>query len=106
MRRIEIVAARRRAAIEHGGGIALPVPSATGFGIPEDHPESVRLRDHLTPHPISTYENPLILTLRPGKGLPCTYIHCSAPAYAALARSRERARRQPGWRWHRAIGAR
>lgn len=94
----EIVAARRRAASE-AGGIALPVPPVTAFGLPEDHPEADRVRRRLTPHPISTYETALILRHRPGNGLPCTYIHCTDPAYAPLESSRERARRQPGWRW-------
>lgn len=94
----QIVAARRRAA-DQCGGIALPVPPVAAFGIPEDHPEADRVRRRLTPHPISTYESPLTLDHRPGRGRPCTYIHCIAPAYAPLASSRARARRQPGWRW-------
>ncbi len=95
----EVAAARRTLAAGEGLGLALPVPPVTIFGIPDDHPKAAWVRRHLTPHPVGTYESPLMLDHPLGNGRPCTYIHCTKPVYEPLESSRQLARRQPGWNW-------
>jgi pimeloyl-ACP methyl ester carboxylesterase len=95
----DVVAARRKLAAEQGLGIAIPPPSPTAFGVPEDHPQAAWVRQHLTPHPVGTYESPLRLEHPIGNGRPRTYIHCTNPNYAPLEGSRQLVRRQQGWQW-------
>ena len=75
------------------------VPPVTDFGIPADHPRADWVRRHLTPHPLGTYETPLVLRNPVGNGRPRTYIHCTTPAYRPLERARQWVKRQPGWQW-------
>jgi pimeloyl-ACP methyl ester carboxylesterase len=93
-----VVAARRKLAAEQGGGLAIPAPRVSVFGIPEDHPNADWVRRHLTPHPAATYESALALEHPVGNGLPCVYIQCAAPAYAPLEGVRQWVKRQQGWR--------
>lgn len=95
----EIVAARRRAVAERGGGLAMPVPPVSAFGVPEEHPDAVLMRHRLTPHLVATYESPLTLRHPVGNGRPCVYIHCTRPDYAPLEASRLRARTRTDWAW-------
>lgn len=95
----ELVADRRRAAEEHDAGLSIPPPPVTAFGIPADHALADWVARRLTPHPIATFESPLTLAHPIGNGRPCTYVACTAPAYAPLAASRAWVRRQTGWHW-------
>jgi pimeloyl-ACP methyl ester carboxylesterase len=95
----DVVAARRRLVMEAGGGVAIPVPPVSAFGIPEDHPRADWVRRHLTPHPVSTYETPLHLNNPLGNGRPRTYIACTAPVYEPLGGVREFVKSAPGWEW-------
>jgi pimeloyl-ACP methyl ester carboxylesterase len=95
----DLVAARRRLVAEKGNGVAIPVPPVSDFGIPDDHASAAWVRRHLTPHPVNTYESALTLTYPLGNGRPRTYIHCTAPAYAALQRLRQWVKQQQGWQW-------
>lgn len=90
-----VVAERRRQAAERGG-LSLPPPSPEAFGVPPG-PLADRVARLLTPHPFVTMTNRMRLTHPIGNGLPCSYIACTAPAYASLAACREWARAQPGW---------
>ena len=94
----DIVASRRRAARESSGGMSVPVPPPSVFGVP-DGPDADWLRRRLTPHPIGTYETPLGLDRPVGNGLPRTYIVCTAPIYEPLQPSRDWVRAQPDWDW-------
>lgn len=94
-----VAAERRRLVREAGGGIALPVPPVSAFGIPEDHPAAEGVRRRLVPHPAGTYESALTLVHPLGNGLPCTYVHCTQPSYPPLEGSRALARARPDWRW-------
>lgn len=94
-----VVAARRREVAEAGGGIAIPVPPTSAFGIPEGHALEGWVRRRLTPHPAATYESTLRLANPVGNGLPRTYIACTAPLYAPLEATRQWVRGQPGWEW-------
>jgi pimeloyl-ACP methyl ester carboxylesterase len=95
----DVVAARRKLVAEQGLGIAIPPPPVTAFGIPEDHPHAAWVRRHLTPHPVGTYESPLVLAYSIGNNRPRTYIHCTNPVYSPLESSRQLVRRQQGWGW-------
>jgi hypothetical protein len=97
----DVTAARRKQAAEQGGGIAIPVPPITAFGIPDDHPSAGWVRRHLTPHPIRTYEDPLRLKHPVGNGRPRTYIVCTQPSHGPLRYVQEAIMRQPGWIWHK-----
>jgi len=95
----EVVAARRRQVIEQGGGVAIPAPPVTAFGIPENHPGAAWVARRLTPHPAGTYESPLRLANPVGNGRPRTYLACVDPAYAPLEASRRFVRERGGFDW-------
>lgn len=94
----DVVAARRKAAEQSSGGLSLPNPAPSVFGVP-DGPDAAWVKRRLTPHPISTYESKLTIKGPVGNNLPRTYIHCTDPSYAALEASRQWVRQQQGWRW-------
>jgi pimeloyl-ACP methyl ester carboxylesterase len=93
----DVVAARRRAAEESSGGVSLPNPPASAFGVLQ--PADAEWVDRrLTPHPLSTYTSKLNLKGPVGNNLPRTYIHCTNPSYPALQASRDWVKAQSGWR--------
>ncbi|MBV9756124.1 MAG: alpha/beta fold hydrolase [Alphaproteobacteria bacterium] len=92
----DVVAARRRAAAESSGGLTLPVPPASAFGV-DDPADAAWLARHLRPHPLKTYEDPLRLQNPLGNGRPKTYIACTQPEYAVLAPVRAWVQAQPDW---------
>jgi pimeloyl-ACP methyl ester carboxylesterase len=93
----EVAAERRRLAAENGGlSVAPPEPAV--YGVPPG-PDADWVRRRLTPHPFGALDSRLTLANPPGNGLPCTYVFCTDPVYASLARHRDFARAQPGWRW-------
>ena len=94
-----VVDSRRKLAAEQGGGLFIPIPPISAFGVPEDHPLAPWMRRRMTPHPLSTYETPLRLRHPFGNGLPRTYIAAADPAYPALGAIQARLRAQPGWDW-------
>ncbi len=83
--------ARRKAAREQGGGVALPVPGPEAFPIP-DGPAKDWFMRRLRPHPIGTYESPVRLAKPAGAGLPVTYVAYTDPPLASIEPSRQRAR--------------
>lgn len=95
----ELAAARRRLADQEGGGIAIPPPDLTAFGIPEAHPLAGWVGRRLTPHPLAAYESPLRLRHPVGNGVPRTYVACTEPPYGPTRSSRDWVRGQPGWAW-------
>jgi pimeloyl-ACP methyl ester carboxylesterase len=94
-----VVEGRRRLAAEQGGGLFIPIPPVSAFGVPEDHPLAPWMRRRMTPHPLGTYETPLRLRHPVGNGLPRTYIAAVAPAYPALGAIQARLRDAGGWDW-------
>ncbi len=100
----ERVASRLTAAAAHGG-LAAPVPEVipASWGLREGSAEHAWAQRRMTPHPIGSYTTPLRLAQPVGNGLPCTYVHCSAPSHHVLDASRALARtfvdRVPGWQW-------
>jgi pimeloyl-ACP methyl ester carboxylesterase len=91
----DIVEARKKAAQETSGGVSLPAPPASAFGV-TDAADAIWLEARLTPHPFSTFASPLNLANKVGNGLPATYIVCVDPIYAPLKASRDWVRRT-GW---------
>ncbi len=91
-------AARRKAADEGGGSVALPVPGPEAFPIPAGPGKDWFMR-RLRPHPIGTYESVVRLARPAGAGLPVTYVSYTNPPLASIEPSRQRARGKPGWRY-------
>jgi pimeloyl-ACP methyl ester carboxylesterase len=91
----EIVAARLKAAEESSNGLSLPVPDPTQIGLLREEDQHFVV-SRLTPHPLSTYTSPLHLRNPVGNGIPATYVQCSSPAYAPVAKSLAWARSN-GW---------
>jgi len=94
----DVVAARRKAAEESSGGLSLPNPPPSAFGV-SDATDTEWVKRRLTPHPLGTYTSKQNIKGPVGNNLPRTYIHCTNPSYAALQASRDWVRSQPGWRW-------
>ena len=94
----EVVAARRRAAEESSGGLSLPNPPPSAFGV-LDAADAEWVKRRLTPHPLSTYTSKLNIKGPVGNHLPRTYVHCTSPSYAALQASRDWVKAQQGWGW-------
>jgi pimeloyl-ACP methyl ester carboxylesterase len=59
-----------------GGGLGIPPPPATDFGI-TDAGELAWVSRHLAPQPVGTYEEPLRLHAALGNGTRKTYVECS-----------------------------
>jgi pimeloyl-ACP methyl ester carboxylesterase len=95
----DVVAERRRLAREQGGGLFIPCPPVSAFGVAEDHPLADWMRRRLTPHPLGTFETPLHLRHPPGIGLPCTYVACTNPPYPPFEGARREMRGRAGWAW-------
>ena len=92
------VAAERRRLAAVTGGLSLPPPEPSAFGVP-DGPDADWLRRRMTPHPYGAYTSVLRLSAPAGNGLPRTYIACTEPEYAPSAGHRSWVRAQPGWAW-------
>jgi pimeloyl-ACP methyl ester carboxylesterase len=93
-----VIAARRKAAEETSGGLSLPTPPPSAFGV-SDAKDTEWVKRRLTPHPLGTYTSTLNIKGPVGNNLPRTYIHCTNPSYAALESSRQWVKAQQGWRW-------
>lgn len=93
-----VAAVRMRQAEETSGGLSMPVPSASAFGV-VDPRQGAWLEQRLTPHPLNTYLTALSLDHAPANNLPADYVVCTDPVYAPLEAARQRAR-QSGWPMH------
>lgn len=94
----EVVAQRLKAIRETGAGVAAVAafpPSAFGVHHPDDAAWVAR---RLTPQPIGTYLQPLILEAPVGNGVAKTYIDCVREPMANLAAGKARVRGDAGWR--------
>ena len=77
------VAERTRLAEETSGGLSIPPPPASAFGV-IDPADAAWLEARMTPHPLSVYRSPLPIEGPPGNGLPARYITCTDPIYHPL----------------------
>ncbi|MBX6323017.1 MAG: alpha/beta hydrolase, partial [Rhodospirillaceae bacterium] len=89
---------RRRAAANDPSWLVPPLrPRHYGVSDPADQ---AWLAGLLVGHPLASFEQPLRL-LRPDREHPArSYVYCSAPAMGDFDRFAERAREEPGWRYH------
>lgn len=93
-----LVAERLKAA-ETTGGLGVPPPPPSSFGV-SDPADIAWLARRMTPHPLGTYEEAMPIRGPVGAGRPCTYVCATDPVYAPLDASRRWARGRPGWAWH------
>jgi pimeloyl-ACP methyl ester carboxylesterase len=91
----EIVAARIAAA-QATGGVSLPPPDASVFGLEGDDRAWVNRRQ--IPHPFGVYRDPLTFDAARLSAVPRTFVDCTQPALPTIAVMRERVRRESGWR--------
>lgn len=94
----DLVAAYERRASKAGTPLTIPPGRPQHAGI-VDPAQVAWVQARITPHPLRTYHDKLVLRHPLGNGVPATYIACTAPAYVSTAESRARARAQPGWRF-------
>ena len=86
------IAAQRIEQAEHSsGGLSIPAPPASAFGI-DDMADAAWLEARLTPHPLRTFTSAQNFRGEPGNGLPAEYILCNDPIYGPLQGARSRAR--------------
>lgn len=91
----EVAAARVEQARRHDGGLSIPVPPAAAFGL-TDVGDLAWVGRRLTPHPLRSYTDPLVLRHPLGNGLDVTYLRCIDPPYPAIAAGLDVVRRA-GW---------
>ena len=89
--------AAREASARPSGGVSMPAPDPAVFGLAGEAGEWVRRRQ--TPHPFRIYQEPLDFDAARIADVPRMYVSCTAPALATVTPSRERVRREPGWRF-------
>ena len=90
----EVVAARQAAAQAHDN--ALPPPDPRDFGISGADRDWL-LRRHVL-HPFGAYRQALPFDGARWAALPRCFVDCNQPAYPTIDASRQRVRRQSGWR--------
>ncbi len=93
-----ITAKRRQQVDTVGKGIAIPAPPASSYGH-MDAETLAWLSPRLTPHPVGTYQEKLVLNNPLGNGRPCIYVDCTASPFAPLVEVKKNLRRQQGWQW-------
>ena len=90
----ETVAARIEAA-KASGGLSLPPPDATAFGLAGADRDWVNHRQ--TPFPFGVYRDLLAFDAARVAGVPRTFIDCTSPALPTIAVMRQRVRSEAGW---------
>jgi len=93
----DMVQARRELAEQSSGGVSLPAPEPSVFGV-TDAADVQWVKSLCTPHPLSTYESKIKLTHGLGNGLPATYI-AVLPYYQATTSSRNYAKARSDWQY-------
>ena len=78
-----------------GVGAAAALPPAA-FGV-KDPADAAWVARRMTPQPVGTYLQPLLLKAPLGNGLPKTYIDCTTDPIATLAPTKARVRADAGW---------
>ena len=93
----DMAQARRELAQQTSGGVSLPAPEPSVFGV-TDEQDAQWVKNQCTPHPLSTYESKMRLTHGLGNGLPATYIAVT-PHYIATTASRNYAKARGDWQY-------
>ena len=89
---------RLEQAAREGNGIAIPAPPASSYGITDPH-TLAWLSERLTPQPLGTYQERLVLNNPLGNGLPRIYADCTASPFGPLVEVKNKLKRQEGWTW-------
>ena len=92
----ETQATRLAAAALSPGGLGIPVPTGDIFDLPPG-PDRDWVARHITPHPLASYTDPVVLAGPVGNGLPRIYIRCTDPVYSAVVPSYDRIKSDDGW---------
>jgi hypothetical protein len=90
-KRLEQVAAE-------GKGVAIPPPPLASYGVSE-RATLDWLAARLTPQPVATYQEKLVLRHPLGNGRPRVYVDCVAAPFEPLVEIKRKLRGQPGWTW-------
>jgi pimeloyl-ACP methyl ester carboxylesterase len=90
------VVAARIAAARASGGLSLPPPDASVFGLEGADRDWVNRRQ--TPQPFAIYTEPLYFDEARVATIPRTFIDCNNPPLPNIAKMRLRVRSEPGWR--------
>ena len=91
----EVIEERLRAA-QQSGGIAIPPPDASVFGL--ENADRIWVNRRQTPQPFGVYHEGLEFDDARVSRLPRTFIDCTSPPLATIAEMRKRVRAEPGWR--------
>ena len=91
----ETIDARVKAAAETGG-VSIPSPDASAFGLEGADRDWVNRRQ--TPQPFGVYQDPLEFDAQRLASVPRTFIDCTEPALPTIAVMRQRVRTDPGWK--------
>ena len=81
-----------------GKGIAIPAPPVSSYGV-MDKQTHAWLTARLTPHPVGTYQEKLVLNNPFGNGCPRVYVDCIASVFEPLVEVKKQLRNQKGWDW-------
>lgn len=77
---------------------ALAAPKPKNLGLSEEA-DIAFVESRLTPMPLDAYESALQLQHPVGNGLPCAYVHCTAPSFAAVEGSGLWVKENTNWGW-------
>jgi pimeloyl-ACP methyl ester carboxylesterase len=81
-----------------GKGIAIPTPPASSYGF-LDQDTLAWVRPRMTPHPVGTYQEKLMLNNPLGNGRPRIYVDCIASPFEPLVEVKKGLKQQAGWQW-------
>jgi pimeloyl-ACP methyl ester carboxylesterase len=96
---------RLRAAQEHDGGVSVPPPPASRFGL-TDPAQVSWVERRMTPQPIGVESSRLSLQHEVGNGVPATYVKCRDERFGGqMLGSDEYARQRTDWDYQELIGA-
>jgi pimeloyl-ACP methyl ester carboxylesterase len=91
-------AQRIQSSQDFDGGISVPPPPASRFGMSE--PDQIAwVERFLTPQPLGAERTPLVLANPLGNGRPVTFVHCTQPALPVTASSAAYARSRRDWQF-------
>jgi len=88
--------ARIQSSMEFDGGISIPPPPASRFGM-TDPDQIAWVERFLTPQPLGAELTALPLVHPLGNGRPTTFVHCNSPAFPVTAASAAYARSRSDW---------
>jgi pimeloyl-ACP methyl ester carboxylesterase len=89
---------RQEQVLTQGKGVAIPAPPINDYG-KLDSESLAWVNKRLTPHPVGTYEEKLVLSNPLGNGRPRIYVDCTASPFEPLVEVKKALRTQAGWQW-------